>query len=182
MKCPICEHAILEYEKTVDDLSIYNCPSCSGHYLKYKDYNEWLKNNPDIAINDNNEEYIPEFDCKQAKLCPECHRILIKYNIDNKNDFALDYCRTCGSVWFDKNEYEFIKSKGLHNKIHQFFTADWQDKIKVDELKNTFIHQYIERFGENEYNKIKDIKIWIDSHSMKKELIAYLLDSDPYKI
>lgn len=180
MNCPICSYTTLKETETTDGLKIFNCEKCGGNYLKYQDYNSWLKSYDSNCLAKEGNTVKPEFDSKQAKLCPECGRILIKYKIDKDTDFFIDYCKSCGSVWFDKDEFEFIKNKGLHNKIHLFFTGNWQQNIKDSEKKDFLFKKYTEKLGESDHKKIQEIKSWIDNHEKKKDLIAYLLDDDPY--
>jgi hypothetical protein len=39
---------------------------------------------------------------------------------------------------------------------------------------------YLERFGESDYQKIKEIRGWLQEHPNRNNLIAFLLDKDPF--
>ena len=41
-------------------------------------------------------------------------------------------------------------------------------------------HVYIKKFGLEDYEKIKEIRAWLNSKDNRAELRAYLLAEDPY--
>lgn len=70
----------------------------------------------------------------------------------------------------------------LHKNMNDFFTAPWQNKLKEEMTKNRFAERYKNKFGAENYNKLKEIREWINSSELKNEMIAYLTDKDPYKL
>jgi hypothetical protein len=80
----------------------------------------------------------------------------------------------------DKNEWESLKAADLHDEINQFFTKPWQQNIQSKEIASKFDAMYLERFGESDYQKIKEIRGWLQEHPNRNNLIAFLLDKDPF--
>jgi len=64
--------------------------------------------------------HLPVNDIIQAKICPDCGRILIKYRVDNSLDFYVEHCGNCNGIWFDKNEWDNIKLNNLHDRYTTF--------------------------------------------------------------
>jgi hypothetical protein len=40
---------------------------------------------------------------------------------------------------------------------------------------------YLDRFGTADYQRIRDIRAWLQGHPNGGSLLAYLTDRDPYK-
>lgn len=45
-----------------------------------------------------------------------------------------------------------------------------------------FEESYWKKFGDDNYNKLKEIRKWIYEDKQKREMISFLVDEDPYKI
>jgi Zn-finger nucleic acid-binding protein len=121
-------------------------------------------------------------DTMKAKLCPDCGRILIKYKVGHGIDFFLDHCNGCNGIWLDKNEWEVLKSRNLHDELHRIFTTSWQKEILEEQIKEKLEKFYAKKFGEKDYEELKRIRQWIEQHSQRSSLLAYLNDENPYKI
>lgn len=39
---------------------------------------------------------------------------------------------------------------------------------------------YREKFGESDYEKIKQVRAWLEANPNRNTLLAYLMDEDPY--
>lgn len=184
MICPICKERTLDIHVLAENLKVYKCVSCAGYWIRHEDYWKWHTNSKpeekqDLAITDIN---LPVSDCKQAKICPDCGRILIKYKVDNRLDFYLDHCGSCSGVWFDKNEWESLKLNDLNNHVYSFFTKPWQKKLRDEAARDSLKDKYIKKFGRWEYERLKEMREWIYKSECKNEMLAYLIDEDPYKI
>jgi len=181
MHCPVCGTTILSYKQLDEGLEAKECSTCGGHWISSSDYWDWL---------DKHGETLPEksfsdilFDIKdldKAILCPDCGHILLKFKVGHGIDFFLDHCNSCNGVWLDKNEWNALKDRNLHDEIHRIFTTSWQKQIRKDELANRMEQIYLEKFGNEDYEKVKKIKKWLDSHPRRSTLLAYLNDPNPY--
>jgi len=41
---------------------------------------------------------------------------------------------------------------------------------------------YVDRFGADDYTEIKRIRYWLDTKTNREELLAFLIDKDPYEV
>jgi Zn-finger nucleic acid-binding protein len=164
-------------------LSVYKCKKCQGFWISALKYREWLdKYEPDFYEQVDYDAPLPVLDVEQAKLCPDCGRILICYRVWPDISFRLDRCWGCNGVWFDHAEWDVLRSHGLYDKVHMFFTEPWQRKLREEETRRRFEAIYLEYFGPQDYAEIKRIREWIQQHPEGQRLLAYLNDKDPYKV
>lgn len=183
-KCPICKNVALQPAYFDNHLPVIECDSCGGAWLRANEYALWLKTQPsDEGFQPNSAEAGSRLlvnDSDQAAVCPDCGHFLRKYKIASNIDFQLDRCNHCNGVWFDHNEWEALKMEELHHEINQVFTKPWQAQIRDEITARNFDARYLERFGEHDYEKIKEIREWLEENPNRNTLIAYLLDQDPY--
>lgn len=182
MKCPVCKNIILEKTNLMDNLYAFTCENCGGNWMRYEDYWKWYSQNTEEKVKWHEiKNHLDVLDSTNAKICPDCGRILIKYKVDNRLDFYLDQCGGCNGIWFDKNEWENLKLNNLHNQVHHFFTKPWQKKLREEAARDKFEDKYIKKFGRWDYERLKEIREWIYKSSKKSEMLAFLIDEDPYK-
>ncbi len=62
-----------------------------------------------------------------------------------------------------------------------FFSDVWQEQLRNEEMKRRFEKMYLEKFGAADYQKIKEIRAWLEGHPQGGQLLAYLTDKDPYR-
>ena len=120
---------------------------------------------------------IPEFEL--ARLCPRDGRILIKYDVGHEIPFKIDRCGNCAGVWLDENEWEILKKCNLHDELNRVFTDYWQEEISREETKKTLEKMYREKFGADDYEKVREFKKWADENGKRSEILAYLDDENP---
>lgn len=175
--CPVCKSIGLKKVELQQGLPAYYCERCEGQWLKANDYQLWLsgdtgRENNELLDND----YLPKYDSKKASFCPDCRKLLIKYNVSNKIPFYVDHCRSCNGVWLDKHEWENLASHNLHTSINKFFTTPWQKKLRDELTKDSFIEHYKKKFGTEEYEKLIEIREWIYNSNQKEYLLNFLID------
>lgn len=182
MKCLVCKTNELEEQYLEDGLKVHSCRECNGKWLRFNDYFEWHSSAKDEMPNITEEGDATVEDSKNAKLCPDCRTILTVYRVSSKFAFRVEQCSRCNGVWFDKNEWESIKKAGLHHSVLSFFTDSWQKKIREDERIEFLERHYTEKFGAEDYEKLKGVKKWIDESKNKSTILAYLMKDDVNKI
>lgn len=182
MNCPLCHETWMQKVELEDNLTGLWCKKCAGHWIPGENYEKWLKSHgptlPETEPSGNEPEIL---DSKDAKLCPECGRILIKFKIGHNVDFALEHCGFCKGLWFDKNEWELLKVRNLHDEINEFVTSTYQKKMREESSRNKIEQIYRDRFGEKNYNELIRLKNWIDTHPLKSAIMAFIADKDPFK-
>ncbi|MDY7077197.1 MAG: zf-TFIIB domain-containing protein [Chloroflexota bacterium] len=183
MKCPVCKRDNLRKCQLETDLPAYQCKKCEGVWISAVKYWKWLKtqnddlSEPSISV----DTPLPVEEVGQAKLCPGCGHILRRYKVWPDVKFYLDRCGHCSSVWFDRDEWAALKSRDLHDQVHIFFSDLWQEKLGAEESRGRLEKIYLDRFGAEDYGRLKEIRKWLDGHPQRGALLAYLSDRDPYR-
>lgn len=183
MKCPVCKTkpcAMLELEA---NLRASACDACGGHWISHKNYMTWLDGHGDtLPEKPFSETELEVNDVQDAKVCPDCGRLLLKYKVGHGLDFFLDHCPGCGGVWLDKNEWNALQVRNLHDEIHKIFSTTWQNQVRGEEMAAKLEKVYVSRIGADSYEKAKEIRQWIHDQPQKRAILAFLSDDDPYRI
>ena len=124
----------------------------------------------------------PALDVNELKLCPNSGHILARYKIFPDTEFYLDRCSHCNGIWFDKNEWDALVARNWHDNVNEFFTRSWQDRVHTEETKAHLDKLYLEKFGAEDYEHIKQIREWLQDHPKLGMLLAFLQANDPYKV
>ncbi|MFK8181954.1 MAG: zf-TFIIB domain-containing protein [Phormidesmis sp.] len=173
MKCPSCNHAALQLIRLDSQLRASRCGACEGHWITADEYWRWLEVHGNLPEKAPDEIPLEAEDTQHAKLCPRCHRIMLRYKVGHGMDFRLDQCGRCNSVWFDANEWEALKQRNLHDDIHLIFSAPWQSNVRRSEARDVFQSIYAGYF-QADYDNIRQFKEWVDAHAEHAKMIAYL--------
>lgn len=166
-----------------DHLSAATCDGCGGHWLSHGDYESWIKAHGDTLPEKHFSEVTFQVgDVQGAKICPDCGRILLKYRVGHGLDFNLDHCSGCGGVWLDKNEWDALRARNLHDEIHKMFSTSWQAQVRGERMRERLEEAYQNRFGRDAYEKVKDVRAWLQAQPQKSALLAFIADEDPFSI
>lgn len=182
MKCPTCQES-LDYHTLLEaQLPAYRCRKCNGIWLSAREYLRWLKQQPAELPEKTTDEIAPTWDTPQIKLCPSCGHFLMRYRVLPHASFYIDRCGQCNGVWFDKDEWEALVARNLHDKINQFFTRPWQARIRAEEARAMLDNLYLNRLGADDYARVKTTRDWLRNHPQRSILAAFLIADDPYTI
>ena len=181
MKCPVCKEDSLLPETLEGGLPAAKCCRCNGIWISFEPYEAWLNAQTSLPSGEKPAP-VPEpaEDVHGAKLCPECGRIMPHYRILPEIKITLEHCGNCGGIWFDKDEYAVFVSRDLSGKFTSFFTREWQADLRAREARKELEQQYQEKFGPQDYARIKEIRAWLLAHTERAGLLAYLQSDDPY--
>jgi Zn-finger nucleic acid-binding protein len=178
MKCPVCLTEPLLPGDPEANLRTLHCPQCSGQWLQSARYWEWREqhgeNLPEIPASE--AEAPPVEESGKGKLCPECSAILVPYKVGHELGFSLDRCARCGGIWFEKNEWEALRVRNLHDDIHFIFSHAWQAAIAQREREQAREERLRRTFGEEDYAELVRVKAWLDAHPHSRAFYAFLLD------
>lgn len=185
-KCPVCKNAILQPAQLDNDFPVMTCASCGGSWIRANEYAIWLRSQTPGSFDETKTKEaslrFPVTESGSAAICPDCGHFLRKYQIGSMISFHLDRCNHCNGVWLDRNEWQILKTADLHDEINQMFTNPWQRHIQDDLTFSKFDAMYLERFGQSDYQKIKEIRKWLQENPNRNTLLAFLLDKDPYSV
>lgn len=182
MNCPVCKTKPLNTITLEENLPAYQCQGCEGIWLSAVDYFYWLEEQGPILAEKPASEGIRLAieEVEAAKLCPKCRHLLMKYKVGHQTDFSLERCGKCHSVWLDKNKWQVLKSRHLHDKINRIITEPWQRAIREEEHRQAMRQIYTQRFGEEDYAKLRELREWLRHSPQSGAMFAYLMDADPY--
>ncbi len=99
----------------------------------------------------------------------------MKYKVGHGIGFSLNRCGHCGGVWFDKNEWEIMKSRNLNDDVHLVFSEAWQSAVRHEEHQNAMDEILRKQIGDEDLKEIQRVKTWLQGHPKSGELYAYLL-------
>ena len=180
MKCPVCKTVALHSLESEELPQRLICDTCGGQWVKSFQYWKWLKTHGESLPEKPAEEgvQLPVSDSTKAKLCPECGHLLTMKKVGHGVDFHVDRCATCGGIWFDRNEWEILESRNLHDDVHFIFSSTWQRKVSDEENQRTYEKRIETLLGEQDFARVKDFKEWTATHPKRNTIMAFLADMD----
>lgn len=181
MNCPVCKTPSLQPDQLLEGLPAQRCTTCAGQFISSTAYWAWLKSQtlePGIPLDDTDASRV---EAGQARICPDCGHLLMRTRVWPNVNFQLDSCGHCNGIWLDRDEWHTLQAHHLHNRINLFITRPWQEKLRQIEAGKRFDAMYLERFGAEDYARIKEIRAWLNDHPRRQALLAFLADPDPYK-
>jgi len=179
MKCPVCKTRNLHKVLLESELPALGCERCEGNWINGSVYWKWIETDKHESPVPENSTEASVVDVEQAKLCPECRHIMVKYWLSSELDFALDHCHGCRGIWFDRNEWNVLKGRHLHNEINSIFTSPWQTEVERARRKLKTEQHNESKFGAEDYAEMKRIRLWISRHPRREEILAFLNDRNP---
>src|SRR4051794_6912760 len=103
-----------------------------------------------------------------------------RYLVGRGLSFSLDHCHSCKGIWLDGNEWETLQDRNLHDDLHSMLTDFWQSRARQEEQRRRMEQIYRAKFGDEDFERIQEIRAWVDGHPKKAELLGYLTDTDPF--
>lgn len=176
VKCPKCVKAPpLRFNQPAGQPKSYCCGTCEGQFLPANDYVSWQQRLGAILPEKRDSEGTFDFDDSvRAMMCPGCRGIMMKYRVRNDLPFQLDFCRRCNGVWLDKNEWNALFARNLHDEINFMFTDGWQAKLNREKLERRWDELFRKRIGPDNYERVSDFKSWLSQQEHKSEIVAWL--------
>ena len=178
MRCTSCKNGNLNPSYLDKLFRAHTCDNCGGSWVLIEDYVSWKENHPEHEFVAADVEAVEESD--KAILCPMSGTIMRKLHISKDSQHKIDYSAAVGGVWLDKGEWELLKSAGLAGSLNGILTQQWQTRIQDEKAHQTFENLYLSKFGEQDYEKIKALREWLNGHPRKADLRSFLLAEDPY--
>lgn len=180
MNCPSCKSGMLVAHNLEEKLQALNCNNCGGTWLYLDDYLRWLVLQSKMKTTISSSVDVNASETVDAMICPVSGGLMTKYHISADTSHRLDLSPTVNGVWLDKGEWELLKKAGLHLHLHDIVTRPWQKKIRRAESEKSQDEMYRNQFGEEQYNKLREVREWLHSQANCKPMLAYLTSEDPY--
>ena len=183
MNCPVCKTTEMVVNELEPELRSMKCVTCSGNFIRGVEYWEWLSiHGPNLPEKEVDTDGLDRNETLDQLDCPECRWRMVKYLAGRGTGFALDHCRGCKGLWLDKNEWETLKARNLHDDLHAMLTPFWQAEAQREARRHRAEERLIARFGKDDYLKMKEFREWMFAHERKHEILAYLTSKDPLEI
>lgn len=183
MRCPVCKTTQCGIVELENNLNAAVCEHCGGEWISQENYERWLEqykvSNGTVPCAEASCNVV---DVQGAKLCPDCGRILLKYKVGHGLNFYVEHCSVCGGIWLDANEWEALQSVNLHGKIHDIISAAWQTQVRDEEMLANLERTYVKRFGAETYEKVKEVRQWLQKQPQRDAILAFLADPDPFEV
>ncbi|MBI1369561.1 MAG: hypothetical protein GC162_13015 [Planctomycetes bacterium] len=185
MQCPVCKTIALQNGQIEPRLATMVCTVCGGHWIKSFQYWKWRDQHgadmPELpaipgalsgaAAKSGGVMSPPD----KARLCPDCGHLMTRYPVGHDTRVTLDHCGNCGGMWFDAGEWQTLKARNLHDDVHKIFSVVWQVNVARAQRAQSRETRLRERLGDADYEKIRDVRQWIDAHDQSHALRAYLM-------
>jgi len=179
MKCPSCKKESLVPSFIEASFRGHTCAVCGGNWILIQDFISWSEINQDGFGEAKDVEYELE-ESQGTLICPIAKTIMHKYRINSSTDHKLDFSPRVGGVWLDSGEWQYLREHGLARTINSIFTDQWQKQIRKNDKQTLFSELYERKFGTEDYQKIKELRAWLEASESKFELRSYLLAENPY--
>jgi Zn-finger nucleic acid-binding protein len=183
MNCPVCKTPELISTDLESNLTSFRCPECGGNWIRGAEYWKWLEvHGPNLPERSDQDSGLSLAEPGKHIDCPECRFRMVKYLVGHGFNFTLDQCDGCKGIWLDRNEWEALKERNLHDDVNAMFTSFWQAEAQKELRRKRLEEIYISRFGADDYAEITRIRAWLANHPKRPELLAYLTDTDPFAV
>ena len=160
------------------DLTGLACGKCFGVWLDRARYDAWRAKHPDDLPETTAPAQVNVTDTHQAKICPQCGRLLLPYRVGHGLSFSIDYCGSCGGVWCDCGEWDAIKAKNLHDNLHDIVSQHWQTAVRQAGVQAAIEQTYARQLG-GAYAKAQEVRAWLRAQPQRGLIWAYLADPNP---
>jgi len=174
MNCPQCKTTYFKKDELSEGLIASRCPTCEGHWIPSFNYWKWLHKQGAALPEKDMEQPLEVTDSKAAKCCPECSQIMGKFRVGHGTEFLIERCGSCAGMWFDKNEWETLAAKNLHDEIHFIFGQPWQSEIIETRIIESRENKIKELIGNEKFNELKLLKTWLAGDKNKSAILGYL--------
>lgn len=172
---PVCPEITMDLSELEPGLFVYTCPKSGGVWIPFQSYLKW-KERPSDDQRETSTSSTPVEDAKRRILvCPESGRLLIRYKVGHGLKFRVDLSPDTGGIWLDRGKWEALKSKGLHVRLNEVFTAAYQREIRAKDHEERLEEMFRRRIGPADCEKVILFKRWLVQHEKRRRILCYLL-------
>ena len=174
MQCPSCKKSALVPTKFAEGLPSFTCPSCEGHLIEILSYRFWSERASATARDSVNLVASEPTDSKHALVCPQCQKVMTKFSLSGSATNKIDLCGNCGRFWIDRGEWALVRSLNLDTSLTQIFNEPWQKATRQAQVSLAKSHRLRETLSDEEYQRLVDLREWINGHPAKATILDFL--------
>jgi Zn-finger nucleic acid-binding protein len=179
MTCPACDRPTLVQQPLEPGLDALQCGTCHGAWVRLKSYLAW-RERQQSADGDANATDAPLTAspsapvANQLRRCPDCRAILGRWRVGHGASFQIDRCAQCDGTWFDDSEWQALRALGLAPQLLAVFSPEWQQGVRRAEQAEAQERRFVERLGDEDIARAREIREWLATHPRRAEVLAYL--------
>ena len=88
--------------------------------------------------------------------------------------FLIDRCRNCNGLWFDRDEWQTLRSRNLLHLLPHLTSDEWQRELHQAELEAQEERRLLSELDPRDLARIREIKAWLDGHPNRTTLFRLL--------
>ncbi len=177
MKCPSCGSAAGLTPTSLEPwLNGLECPACGGLWIPGAAFRTWWLSRPERRPQGAvpTAAPLPTEDGPYLRRCPECDHILARYRVGLGLTFCIDRCRHCSGMWFDRQEWQALRSRDLHEALPHVLTDEWQQELRVADRAVREEQWLLAQLGAEDLERIRQMKRWLNEHPQRALLLRLL--------
>ena len=182
MKCPNCKSRPMDTTALDRGLDVQSCGKCGGCWIRRDEYTRWLvTHGPTLPQRTEVKTPFDVSGVQDARICPDCGVIMIRYQVGHGLNFFIDRCSSCQGIWLDRNEWDALKAENLHDEIDRVFSSEWQHGEHREKMRQKILEAHKQRLGED-YEKVEEFRKWLQAQPHADRILAYIQDPDPLSL
>lgn len=178
MQSPVDSRATLTRFDLLPSLEAWRCPSSNGIWIDGEAYWKWLlkqSNFPNVSHSVPSEP-IRVDDTDRVLISPRSGRIMSKFRVGSDLGFQIDFDRATGGFWLDKDEYQALRAREMHDELHLICDEDYQKKLRQLERTEAKLSRIAALVGNEEKDRLETFAQWVSTHPNKDLILAYFLE------
>ena len=178
MQSPLDKRATLVRCEISPGLPALKCPGTGGLWINGKEYWNWLRNQPSFPNLQQSTEgcdiYVEDTD--RVVISPASGRLMKKFRVGKGLGFRIDFDSATGGFWLDKDEYDALQERGLHDELHLICDDDYQKKLRAHDRAESRRERLACALGNDGKNRVESLAAWAAEHPDTELIRAYFLE------
>ena len=149
------------------------CPDCGAVLLQMDDWRRWRSRalQTPVAAAPTAE---PPPDTGRARACPACTRLMQRLPVHNAQDFRVDRCIHCQTLWLDPGEWAALVQLGVSLQLDTLLSDAGQRRLQGERLLAARMQTLRQRHGDERIDEVLRFRRWLAEQPHTDELLALL--------
>lgn len=151
------------------------CPDCGAVLLQMDDWRRWRSRSPQLPAPAHGSlaAEVPA-DPGRARACPACTRLMQRLPVHNAQDFRVDRCIPCQTLWLDPGEWAALVQLGVALQLDTLLSEAGQRRLQNERLLATRMQTLRQRHGDERIDEVLRFRRWLAEQPHPDELLALL--------